>query len=58
LSSAVPVISPDWFSDKPNGSGSLVKVFGWYDNEWGYSCRLVDLVDKMAKTLVPAPAVA
>ncbi len=24
--------------------GSMVKVFGWYDNEWGYSCRLVDLV--------------
>ena len=23
----------------------LMKVFGWYDNEWGYSCRLVDLVD-------------
>ncbi|HWB57543.1 MAG TPA: type I glyceraldehyde-3-phosphate dehydrogenase, partial [Gaiellaceae bacterium] len=22
--------------------GSSVKVFGWYDNEWGYSCRLVD----------------
>jgi glyceraldehyde 3-phosphate dehydrogenase len=27
--------------------GSLVKVFGWYDNEWGYSCRLVDLVGRM-----------
>lgn len=25
-------------------SGSMVKVFGWYDNEWGYSSRLVDLV--------------
>jgi glyceraldehyde 3-phosphate dehydrogenase len=23
--------------------GSMVKVFGWYDNEWGYSYRLVDL---------------
>jgi glyceraldehyde 3-phosphate dehydrogenase len=28
--------------------GALAKVFGWYDNEWGYSCRLVDLVNKLA----------
>ncbi len=35
-------------------NGSLVKVFGWYDNEWGYSCRLVDLVERMARTLSPA----
>jgi glyceraldehyde 3-phosphate dehydrogenase len=27
---------------------NLVKVFGWYDNEWGYSCRLVDLVNKLS----------
>jgi glyceraldehyde 3-phosphate dehydrogenase len=26
---------------------NMVKVFGWYDNEWGYSCRLVDLVGKL-----------
>jgi glyceraldehyde 3-phosphate dehydrogenase len=27
--------------------GSTVKVFGWYDNEWGYSCRLVDLIGRL-----------
>jgi glyceraldehyde 3-phosphate dehydrogenase len=35
--------------------GTLVKVFGWYDNEWGYSCRLVDFVDRMARKLAPTP---
>ena len=25
-------------------NGTFAKVFGWYDNEWGYSCRLVDLI--------------
>jgi glyceraldehyde 3-phosphate dehydrogenase len=28
-------------------NGREVKVFGWYDNEWGYSCRLVDLVGRL-----------
>jgi len=28
-------------------NGNLIKVFGWYDNEWGYSTRLVDLVEKL-----------
>jgi glyceraldehyde 3-phosphate dehydrogenase len=32
-------------------NGNLVKVFSWYDNEWGYSCRLVDLVEKIGATL-------
>lgn len=30
-------------------NGNLVKVFGWYDNEWGYSTRIVDLVEKLAR---------
>jgi glyceraldehyde 3-phosphate dehydrogenase len=28
---------------------SLVKIFGWYDNEWGYSNRLVDLASHIGK---------
>jgi len=27
--------------------GSLIKVIGWYDNEWGYSCRVVDLAKRL-----------
>ena len=27
--------------------GNIAKVFGWYDNEWGYSCRLVDLAGRL-----------
>jgi glyceraldehyde 3-phosphate dehydrogenase len=29
----------------------LVKVFGWYDNEWGYSCRIVDLLRYIGERL-------
>ncbi|MGP7996003.1 MAG: type I glyceraldehyde-3-phosphate dehydrogenase [Streptosporangiaceae bacterium] len=32
-------------------SGRLVKVFGWYDNEWGYTCRLVDLAGLIASRI-------
>ena len=31
--------------------GNLVKVIAWYDNEWGYSCRVRDLIDFVAKSL-------
>jgi glyceraldehyde 3-phosphate dehydrogenase len=42
-------------SELTMAAGTLVKVFGWYDNEWGYSCRLVDVVDRMARKLAPSP---
>jgi glyceraldehyde 3-phosphate dehydrogenase len=29
-------------------NGNLVKVVSWYDNEWGYSCRVADLISKVA----------
>ena len=32
-------------------TGATAKVFGWYDNEWGYSCRLVDLTNVVAKSI-------
>ena len=31
--------------------GNQVKVVGWYDNEWGYSCRLVDLIEHVGASL-------
>ncbi len=31
--------------------GNFIKAVAWYDNEWGYSCRVVDLVKHMAKSL-------
>jgi glyceraldehyde 3-phosphate dehydrogenase len=34
-------------SDLTMAHGRTAKVFGWYDNEWGYSCRLVDLIPKL-----------
>ena len=31
--------------------GNMVKVVAWYDNEWGYACRVADLADMVAKQL-------
>lgn len=36
---------------QPGGKGKMVKVLGWYDNEWGYSNRTADLAAKVAKML-------
>ncbi len=50
--STAPLVSRDIIGDPAScvfdsgltqAAGSLVKVFGWYDNEWGYTCRLADL---------------
>ncbi|MEU8801092.1 type I glyceraldehyde-3-phosphate dehydrogenase [Spirillospora sp. NPDC048819] len=55
-----PIVSRDMIGDPAScvfdapltqSSGELVKVFGWYDNEWGYTCRLADLVDHVAARL-------
>ena len=37
-------------------SGHLAKVFGWYDNEWGYSNRLLELSERLGKQIAPVPA--
>ena len=54
-----PLVSSDFLHD-PHSSivdasmtrvigGNMVKVLAWYDNEWGFSCRVVDLVRLLAK---------
>ena len=40
------IFVPDW--TKVVGD-NMLKVLSWYDNEWGYSCRSVDLIEKIAK---------
>lgn len=32
-------------------NGNFIKIFGWYDNEWGYSTRLVDLVERLGNVI-------
>lgn len=53
-----PLVSKDFQMDSHSASvdaentmvmqGTMVKVFAWYDNEWGYSCRMVDLANYIA----------
>ena len=56
-----PLVSVDYTGDSRSSivdlastnvlDGRLVKVLSWYDNEWGYSCRVVDLVSYVGKRL-------
>ncbi len=45
-------------SELTMANGPMAKVFGWYDNEWGYSCRLVDLIAMIGATLPVEAATA
>jgi glyceraldehyde 3-phosphate dehydrogenase len=56
-----PLVSSD-FTNDPRSSiidaqstmvtgGTQVKVYAWYDNEWGYSCRLADITRMVAQSL-------
>jgi len=54
-----PLVSADFRGDERSSivdapstmvvGGNLVKVIAWYDNEWGYSCRVRDLIDYIGK---------
>jgi glyceraldehyde 3-phosphate dehydrogenase len=60
-----PLVSMDFKGDERSSiidsastmviGGTMVKVIAWYDNEWGYSCRVADLVAHVAARL-PVPA--
>ena len=53
-----PLVSSDFMHDARSSivdasmtrvmGGDMVKVLAWYDNEWGYSSRLVDLISRVA----------
>jgi glyceraldehyde 3-phosphate dehydrogenase len=42
------IFVPDWTQVL---EGNLLKTLSWYDNEWGYSCRTVDLIAKIGKLI-------
>ena len=54
-----PLVSVDYVNDSRSAivdglstmvvNGTQLKVYAWYDNEWGYSCRMADLVSHMAQ---------
>ena len=61
-----PLVSTDFRGDSRSSiidadstmvlDGTMVKVISWYDNEWGYSCRVADLIGFVAARLPVAAA--
>jgi glyceraldehyde 3-phosphate dehydrogenase len=59
-----PLVSSDFRRDSRSAivdtlstmviGGTLVKVVAWYDNEWGYSCRIADLASLVGSRLLVA----
>ena len=50
-SCTIDALSTSVISDEDGGSGTFVKVVGWYDNEWGYSSRTADVAALIASAL-------
>ncbi len=58
---ARPLVSSDYTNDPRSGvidgpstmviNGTQVKIYAWYDNEWGYSCRLADIARMVAGSM-------
>jgi glyceraldehyde 3-phosphate dehydrogenase len=56
-----PLVSTDYVNDPRSSiidaastmviAGTQVKIYAWYDNEWGYSCRLADVVRMVAGSM-------
>ena len=61
-----PLVSTDFRGDARSAiidaamtlviGGTMVKVIAWYDNEWGYSCRVADLIRYVAERIPAAVA--
>ena len=64
--SEVPLVSTDIIGNPHSsifdalstqvGGDGYVKVIAWYDNEWGYSNRVVDLIERLAAVMEKQPA--
>jgi len=56
-----PLVSSDYLNDPRSSiidalstmvvNGTQVKIYAWYDNEWGYACRLADITRMVAQSL-------